>query len=357
MLEAKFVMSSKSFKSHRAVPIKVVLTNTSADDLHVLTWGTPLDTIVTDCLEITVDRKKVEYDGPIIKRAAPSAKDYVLIKAGESIEAKFMVSNAYNTSRPGKYKVKLKSPILDVRPKSVKLAAALSASDFTPTPRAIADQTNFVVEPGDGERLTLGAAARSKEAAKKSAKAVKAPTGVKIKKKPLAVAAASATPSPLPPTIRGGSAVQKTAARVAHTNGYNLSVAALASLTNNARYKEWFGVHTTARFNKVKKNYNAVKTRIETIPFTYDLSLSGCDSGVYAYTYKGTSTIWFCDQFWAAPATGTDSKAGTVLHEHTHSDALTDDNVYGQSGCRALAISDPGKAVANADSHEYFAGG
>ena len=134
-------------------------------------------------------------------------------------------------------------------------------------------------------------------------------------------------------------------------------MAAFSGLVNDARYKEWFGVHTTTRFNKVKSNYTSVKTRMESVQFTYNLTRSGCGSGVYAYTYKGTSTIWFCDQFWAAPALGTDSKAGTVLHEHTHSDASTDDNVYGQPGCRRLAISNPNKAVANADSHEYYGKG
>ena len=39
------------------------------------------------------------------------------------------------------------------------------------------------------------------------------------------------------------------------------------------------------------------------------------------------------------------------------SDASTDDNVYGQPGCRSLAISNPNKAIANADSHEYFGKG
>jgi len=35
--------------------------------------------------------------------------------------------------------------------------------------------------------------------------------------------------------------------------------------------------------------------------------------------------------------------------------AGTDDVVYGQSGAKSLAISDPNKAIQNADSHEYFA--
>ena len=128
-------------------------------------------------------------------------------------------------------------------------------------------------------------------------------------------------------------------------------------MANNARYKEWFGAHTATRFNQVKAVLTKIRDRMKTVTFTYDLSGSGCQSGWYAYTHKGDTTIWFCGQFWAAPATGTDSKAGTMVHEHSHSDAKTDDVTYGTANARSLAISNPNQAVKNADNYEYFAGG
>ncbi|MCA9092889.1 MAG: hypothetical protein KDA68_05350 [Planctomycetaceae bacterium] len=352
MLKAKLVKPDKSYKAQHSVPLKFILTNTGSEDLTVLTRNTPLDGLITDCLEVTVDGKKVEYDGPLVKRAPPSSREYKVIKAGASLEVEFTVSDAYDTSKPGVYKVKLKTPILDARPKQAKLAASLRSAGFTRNTQPIKSRTSFTIEKGEGKRLTLGAAARSKEEQKKKKSAKVQPSGLRAtaKKKPL-------KKTMLNPVISGGDAAKKAAAKKAHTDGYHLCLNALSALSNNANYVEWFGVHTTTRFNKVRKNYSAVKTRMETVQFTYDLSLTGCDSGVFAYTYKGTSTIWFCDQFWRAPATGTDSKAGTVLHEHTHSDASTDDNVYGQAGCRSLARSHPAKAVENADSHEYHAGG
>ena len=50
------------------------------------------------------------------------------------------------------------------------------------------------------------------------------------------------------------------------------------------------------------------------------------------------------------------AKAGTIIHELSHFDVLgnTDDIVYGQSGAKSLAISNPSQAIKNADSHEYF---
>ena len=79
---------------------------------------------------------------------------------------------------------------------------------------------------------------------------------------------------------------------------------------------------------------------------------------VYAYVYPTQPyKIYLCGAFWKAPLTGTDSQGGTLIHEMTHFDVVagTDDWAYGQSAAKALAISDPAKALNNADSHEYFA--
>lgn len=67
--------------------------------------------------------------------------------------------------------------------------------------------------------------------------------------------------------------------------------------------------------------------------------------------------ITLCGAFWDAPATGTDSKAGTLIHESSHftKNGGTDDVVYGQSAAKSLAKSSPAQAITNADSHEYFA--
>ena len=67
--------------------------------------------------------------------------------------------------------------------------------------------------------------------------------------------------------------------------------------------------------------------------------------------------IYLCGAFWNAPNTGTDSKAGTLIHESSHFtvNGGTSDWAYGQSDCKSLAISNPARAIDNADSHEYFA--
>ena len=84
----------------------------------------------------------------------------------------------------------------------------------------------------------------------------------------------------------------------------------------------------------------------------------GCKQRYYAYVYPNQPyNIYVCSVFWQAPMTGTDSKAGTLIHEMSHFTVVagTDDYVYGQSGAKNLAITNPDNAIMNADNHEYFA--
>jgi hypothetical protein len=83
----------------------------------------------------------------------------------------------------------------------------------------------------------------------------------------------------------------------------------------------------------------------------------GCNESYYAYVYPNQPyKIYVCKAFWSAPLLGTDSKGGTLVHEMSHFTVVagTDDLAYGQSAAGQLAVSDPVKAVNNADSHEYF---
>ena len=94
---------------------------------------------------------------------------------------------------------------------------------------------------------------------------------------------------------------------------------------------------------------------MDTASVTFDC---GCKKKYYAYVYPNQPyKIYLCSVYWTAPATGTDSKAGTLIHEmsHFYVVASTDDYVYGQSGAKNLAITNPDNAVMNADNHEYFA--
>lgn len=87
------------------------------------------------------------------------------------------------------------------------------------------------------------------------------------------------------------------------------------------------------------------------------VTLCGRFISVIPRVYGSLLHIFSIGAFWNAPATGTNSKAGTIIHESSHFTANggTGDLVYGQSGCKLWALLFPNSAVENADSHEYFA--
>ena len=121
-------------------------------------------------------------------------------------------------------------------------------------------------------------------------------------------------------------------------------------------YKLWFGKPSSDRKMTVRACYKAVLKDLKgKIPWERDDNSRYAST--FAYTHPGTLKIWFCPLFWRAPLVGTDSKAGTIIHELTHVERVTVDHVYGTAGAKSLAVSDPDKAVHNADNYEYFAEG
>ncbi len=125
--------------------------------------------------------------------------------------------------------------------------------------------------------------------------------------------------------------------------------------SSSVRYATWFGSYNSSRWNSVSSNFSAIDSALNNQPLTFDCS---CKKSYYAYVYPTQPyKIYMCNAFWSAPVSGTDSKGGTIVHEMSHFNVVagTDDIVYGQSGAKSLALSNPAQAIQNADSHEYFA--
>ena len=135
----------------------------------------------------------------------------------------------------------------------------------------------------------------------------------------------------------------------------NGSVSYMSRTTMGPRYTKWFGTVNSTRVSTVRSHFNNIKNAFDTKNVVVDC---GCRDNYYAYVYPTQPyRIYVCNAFWSAPMTGTDSKGGTLVHEMSHFNVVagTDDHAYGQSAAASLAISNPSKAVDNADSHEYFA--
>jgi hypothetical protein len=322
------------------VLISFELQNTSNYEVRVLKWQTPLEGLLTDCLDINVQGKKIPFDGKMIKRGNPSEKDFILLKPGETVKKEIDLTEAYDIPEKAEIQIEFNPERLVLLNDGKEIFNPKKISENSLQDVEVINHGALLVTERLNKKLTFGEQNRATDKKKVNENELIVSAGLK------------------PPVFMGGTAQSQQIVLNAHREAYRLVNEAIRDLQNNVRPKfiEWFDVNDSQlRVNKVLQNFKAVKTRMENLSFTYDLSGSGCESNVYAYTTKGGKRIWLCDVFWTVSPTGVNSQAGTLVHEHSHASANTDDHQYGEDGCRKLAISNPDKAITNADNHEYYA--
>ncbi len=292
------------------VVIKVTVTNTARHPVMLLSWQLPSDELDGPLFRITRDNQKVAYLGPIVKRGAPQASDRIKLDPGASLSYDVELTGAYDLSASGRYAIE------------------------------------YASRGKHGDAISLGSD----------------PLYVWLEGR-------SAKPAPPPPPPASSSisytgncsASQQTALQAAVNAATNYATQANAYLSSTPasgtlRYTTWFGAYAPDRWNTVQAHFAAEQSAFSTQSLMLDCKCK--KPNVYAYVYPTQPyKIYLCGAFWSAPLTGTDSRAGTLVHEMSHFNVVagTDDWAYGQTTAKALAISDPVKAVDNADSHEYFA--
>jgi len=315
---ATLTVEQISFAADQEVTVYVTIANPTGHTIKVLAWYMPTPEVEGPLFAVTRDGTAVAYTGAIYKRPAPTANDYIKLKAGESVTSAVPLSQYYDLSASGVYAV------------TYDVAAANLSSEK--------DGPNQGVETLTSNTLELAIEGRPV-----SGPAIEAIT-------PDAVTGST--------TFNKCTTAQQSNLLSARNQASTYSGDALSYLNagkQGARYTTWFGVLDSSRYSTVKTHFSAISNAMDTAAVKFDC---GCKKPYYAYVYPTRPyIIYLCKVFWQAPLTGTDSKAGTLIHEMSHFNvvASTDDYVYGQSGARSLAITDPDKAVDNADNHEYFA--
>jgi peptidyl-Lys metalloendopeptidase len=300
------------------VVVRVTITNTNTGPVTLHPWQLPGARQDGALFEITRDGVPVPYTGAIVKRAAPTGRDALRLNPGVTLTYDVELTAAYELERDGRYDITYRS-------------GGVTGAYTTP---ALRSDTLYVWLQGRTPQPSASAMAMAQAAA---------------------VTAGSVS-------FTGNcSATRKTTLQNSVTAAKTYATNAVTYLNNTPstarkRYVKWFGTPGAANWGVVKANYTALQAALETKPLVLDCSCT--DAGVYAYVYPSQPyKVYLCGAFWGAPMTGTDSKAGTLIHEITHFTAVagTSDYAYGQSAAASLAISSPAKAIKNADSHEYFA--
>ena len=313
------------------VHVDVAVTNLCRTAVQVLRWQLPSDKMSGALFRVTRDDAPVRYTGPVIKRAAPTAKDYVEIAAGATLNYRVELTGAYDFSKNGRYAIEFQSD----------RGTHGSGAQSMRSPTAM-----YLWAQGRNEKLGAADAVAETQALNAMATAAASPN----------VTAAAASIS----YTGACTSSQKStlASAVTAATNYAVNSASYLSGTPSAtpRYTSWFGAYTLARWNTAKDHFAKARNAFQSAALTLDCSCT--DSGTYAYVYPTQPyKIYVCGAFWNAPMTGTDSKGGTLVHEMMHFNVIasTDDWAYGQSAALSLAKSNPTKALDNSDNHEYFA--
>ena len=313
------------------VALKVTIRNDSAEDVYLLRWETALQGIDANIFDVRLDGKPVDYTGRLYKRATPTAADYVRIPAGGSVSADVELSSAYDMSRTGEYAIRYRASVQDtLRADGLKVRALQGLGSL------------------ESNVLFLGVE-RNERAVNEIETLVQIDEAIRTNQT-----------KALAPSYVSCSTTRQSLLVTALSNAQSISLKSknyLASAvpSTDAAYRTWFGAYTSSRYSTVQSHYNNIYSAFVNQRFTF---YCDCTDSSYAYVYANQPyRVHLCGAFWNAPALGTDSKAGTLVHETSHFTVVagTQDYAYGQTACRSLATSNPTRAVANADSHEYFA--
>ena len=308
--------------------LEVIVTNTSNRVARVPKWQLPDATLEARLFRVSVDGKPVAYEGPLVKRGLPTADDFAILRPGESRRTVVDLSAYYDMRQPGQYTVTLASPLQ---------FASLSDGSLLRTARG----EPMLLQSVPLQFFSHGATQSPSASRKKPGGG-----GGSVVVNGVSFVGCSST------QISGaGDAVVQARVYSENAKGY------LNTGTVGSRYTTWFGTYTSSRYGTAKQHFTAIDTALDQSNGQVTINC-GCNQSYYAYVYPTQPyKIYVCRAFWSAPLTGTDSKAGTLIHETSHFNvvASTDDIVYGQSGAKNLAASDPASALDNADNHEYFA--
>ena len=304
------------------------MSNDGAASVHVLRWQTPFDGVTTDLFAVERGGVAVAYTGPLYKRAAPQAKDYIELAPGASRTVDVDLSAYYDMKAGGQYAIRYARDA----DSAVREAGEAAKAGVAATAAIDSDAVTLWVDGGADALDSVGDAD-----AAKSAPGVFAATNSFV--------SCSNTRQTQLATARNSAVTYATNAK-----------SYLDAGTRGTRYTWWFGSYTSSRYSTVRTHYTNLKSALSSQPYTFDCTCT--ESGTYAYVYPTQPyRVYLCGAFWSAPNTGTDSRAGTLVHETSHFNVVagTDDWAYGQSAAHSLATSNPTRAVDNADNHEYFA--
>ena len=309
--------------------VEVTLTNTSRKTLRIPKWQLPSEVHRSNLFRITRDGLEVGFEGAMVKRGVPTADDFAIIRPGRSYRSTVALGTAYDLSKAGHYTVTYAAPL-----QYASLSGRIRLQQGNGLP---------MVAQGAPIQMVLDQPATL-------------PSGGRLRP---VLPSNPGLSDVIGVSYAGCTAAQQNILGNAMLSARTYSEQAKGYLnanTNGPRYSTWFGAYVNTRYTTAQQHFAAIDTAMDQTGGQITVNC-GCNENYYAYVFKNQPyQIWVCNAFWAAPLIGTDSKAGTLIHEMSHFTVVTDtdDHAYGQNAASNLANTNPTLALDNADNHEYF---
>jgi peptidyl-Lys metalloendopeptidase len=324
--------------------VGVSFTNTYPTAVTMLKWNTPFDdmhTLFCGNMFTVLDNtgSVMRFDGALLKRF-PTANDFVVIQPGQTIHTAVNIAEGYQLPQAGEYQVLLTTTI----------TLSMQALDLqTINTEVLATQFQSI-DVKSGLALIRVSHATPRR-----------PWEVPFEPVAMAISLKNCNNA-----TRANEVNQAYNYAVAESSSATSCLNGMSSCTSGScsRYPTWFGACSSNNLQTVKNTYVAISNAWNKGAYA-DCTPPNCPANTYAYVYASdtTHTIYLCSAFWTAGkvqcagANNFDLQAGTLNHEMSHfSDvAGTADHQYGTTAAKALANSDPNRAIKNADNVEYFA--
>lgn len=300
------------YYSSDELEVRVSYTNVGSQDIRFLKRGTALDSIIGDeFLSLSLDGQKIPYIGIFVKRLPPVDRDFVVIQPGQKVSAVIDLSLSYAINVEGHYQVLYKDRDIDLKEPSLGLANGAVLNVIEDRPIRLFRRTPIIASSCDAaQRDQINQAL----------------------------------------TIAETIGVQAS---------QDLNNAPVDQRPSAQRYREWFGVYTASRYERVRRGMESIANALVNNPIGFDCT---CDidnrESVFAFVFANDPfNMNVCPVFFRVRPSGTDSRSGTIIHEISHFTvtAGTTDFRNNQAGVRDLALSQPDNAVRAANAYEYFA--
>ena len=333
---------------HRALQVVACtfeFTNVANEDYYILKGNTPLEGLYSPFVSVYHEGRRIKYQGIIAFRLPPKKQDFLLLKAGQSVSKTVQITDVFTFSSDGLYKIHYVKPLKFLTQYELELQ----------------DDRSYI------EKVSHSQVSISRYIYLESTHLLKTPSVLPKN--------SSVFPSLQPQrivtldgclcsiTYIGGTRAEQDVVTNIHKNLAQGFEDANKRVGQNVETERWFGLYYPLRDCTVKHLFQDCANALrKSVVYDFINGFPVCNAApIEAFTFTGSDDrhIYLCgDEFNNRSNERCSSffygKERILVHEWLHSIVDRDDICYYPINCYNLAVSEPHKAIANAENYALF---